>query len=330
MLHSRKDDECARRYDVDDSKKVDNSQKVDITSVKECDDYVQKFHRIIEQYSALKLTKSSDRLPALSGLCKPLQPIRGRYAAGLWMDSIHFDLLWRVDTRNLNTPSSANNDDYRGPSWSWVAVNDPVHYWTDIVNFFENLFTCRSPVILCDGVVYSNYQYSSLLRSKARCLGQNTNSIFLTLKTVGQNLYGSVLYASLTVEASSTTATVKYIYDTYGHDGLLTPNLSRYMLSFVALVGLHMKELNEVDIELPFFADYQLAAEGQYHVPNNKVVSLLLVHPRVALVLLQVSDGPRDPVLCRRIGIVRISIEMASLYDVDWMGRSSVQKFTII
>jgi hypothetical protein len=104
--------------------------------IRDCPELVFHFHRIVEQYSALKLTRPSDRLVALSGLCKRVHHLRNNYLAGLWSDSIGYDLLWRVDTINLQTESKgARSLDYRGPTWSWISVDSPVAYWTDIVNF---------------------------------------------------------------------------------------------------------------------------------------------------------------------------------------------------
>ena len=57
-------------------------------------EHVSQFHRIVEQYSSLQLTKSTDRLPALAGLCSRLQKFRGTYAAGLWSDAIIYNLMW--------------------------------------------------------------------------------------------------------------------------------------------------------------------------------------------------------------------------------------------
>jgi hypothetical protein len=103
---------------------------------KDCPDLVFHFHRIVEQYSALKLTRPSDRLVALSGLCKRVHHIRNNYLAGLWSDSICYDLLWRVETINLDTAGNgARSLEYRGPTWSWISVDSPVKYWPDIVNF---------------------------------------------------------------------------------------------------------------------------------------------------------------------------------------------------
>lgn len=43
-----------------------------------------------------------DKLPALSGIASLLKPkIGGSYAAGLWENAMHFDLLWRCDQSGI-------------------------------------------------------------------------------------------------------------------------------------------------------------------------------------------------------------------------------------
>jgi hypothetical protein len=53
---------------------------------------------IVEQYSKLKLTQASDKLPALVGLVKHVQELEGgTYRFGLWEKSLINDLLWRAN-----------------------------------------------------------------------------------------------------------------------------------------------------------------------------------------------------------------------------------------
>jgi hypothetical protein len=104
--------------------------------IKDCPELVFHFHRIVEQYSALRWTRPSDRLVAFSGLCKRVHHLRNNYLAGLWSDSIGYDLLWRVETINLNTEGNgARSLEYRGPTWSWVSVDSAVSFWSDIISF---------------------------------------------------------------------------------------------------------------------------------------------------------------------------------------------------
>lgn len=87
------------------------------------------WHDIVEQYSALKLTKETDRLPALSGLAQRASHVLGVYVAGLWHETIAPNLMWRVNKLDIihGYPTT-----YISPSWSWVSVNGPVSYWSDL------------------------------------------------------------------------------------------------------------------------------------------------------------------------------------------------------
>ncbi|RYP24493.1 hypothetical protein DL765_000513 [Monosporascus sp. GIB2] len=74
---------------------------------------------IVEKYSTLALTNREDRFPAMAGCTKEFQSRTGRKAAaGLWMDDIHFDLLWQP---RRPSPSIVGN-----PSWSWASFDGPV------------------------------------------------------------------------------------------------------------------------------------------------------------------------------------------------------------
>jgi Heterokaryon incompatibility protein (HET) len=87
----------------------------------------QRWHVIVEQYSKRQLSKPNDRLPALSGLAKQMLEHRrtDKYLAGIWEQSLHFDLLWTAEI------GARRSRDYRAPSWSWASVDGFIHY--DIV-----------------------------------------------------------------------------------------------------------------------------------------------------------------------------------------------------
>jgi len=88
------------------------------------------WREIVQHYSGLRWTKLSDKLPALSGVAQKLMQgsPNKRYLAGLWEDSLLEDLLW-VNHRTFDYA-------YRysvsgpGPTWSWTAVCDTVHFAT--------------------------------------------------------------------------------------------------------------------------------------------------------------------------------------------------------
>jgi hypothetical protein len=81
-----------------------------------------EWRKMVEEYSKLSLTFQKDKLPAISGLAKEMQPMRGTYLAGLWVDTFAEDLLWR--TRE----PVARPQVWRGPTWSWISIDSPVWY----------------------------------------------------------------------------------------------------------------------------------------------------------------------------------------------------------
>lgn len=78
-----------------------------------------------------QLTKSGDKLIALSGIAKMMTgQIPGvKYYAGLWNYYLESQILWRVDpvreTGQFFYPSQHPADGYRAPSFSWAAVDAP-------------------------------------------------------------------------------------------------------------------------------------------------------------------------------------------------------------
>ena len=92
------------------------------------------WHELIHYYTDLSLTKLSDRLVAILGLAKEMQPHRkGRYVAGLWQESMIADLAWEVygwGAANSRPPQ----EETLAPTWSWASVNCACEYssnWID-------------------------------------------------------------------------------------------------------------------------------------------------------------------------------------------------------
>jgi hypothetical protein len=84
------------------------------------------WHLIVSQYSKLKLTRGSDKLPALSGLANRialcLMLDSKDYLAGLWRVTLVNDLLWRTSTWDSRVVYG------RSPSWSWARVDGEIHF----------------------------------------------------------------------------------------------------------------------------------------------------------------------------------------------------------
>lgn len=84
------------------------------------------YHMVI-QYSALRLTVREDKLPAISGLANVLYHHRAKnpnsYLAGLWRDTLIWDLCWQVRRKG-----SSSNFSLTTPSWSWASNGDIIEY----------------------------------------------------------------------------------------------------------------------------------------------------------------------------------------------------------
>jgi hypothetical protein len=78
---------------------------------------------VVEEYSRLRITRESDRLPALTGVATVFQKkLECRYLAGLWENDIARGLLWDV-TRYECTRSQRNVRRHRyAPTWSWASL----------------------------------------------------------------------------------------------------------------------------------------------------------------------------------------------------------------
>ncbi len=112
---------------------------------------------LVSSYTALRITKPHDRLPAIGGLAKSLRSEKASaYLAGLWQGSLSDDLLWVIhatsaDKRPRPRPRSA-------PTWSWASVDtfslyfDEVLMWHPDIWIIENMKVDRTSKHLADVV----------------------------------------------------------------------------------------------------------------------------------------------------------------------------------
>ncbi len=81
---------------------------------------------IVCEYSKTSLSKSSDKLPALSGIAKRVGEARGwNYLAGLWVECLKEQLTWGVRCDQAEIRPRLR----QLPSWSWASVNGQLEFW---------------------------------------------------------------------------------------------------------------------------------------------------------------------------------------------------------
>jgi hypothetical protein len=84
----------------------------------------QRWCFLVSAFSFLKLTKPSDRLPAIQGIAENMLPLRkGRYLCGLWEDNLIYSLAWTIIK---NQRADSRPTQWRSPSWSWASVDGGV------------------------------------------------------------------------------------------------------------------------------------------------------------------------------------------------------------
>ncbi|WQF89828.1 Putative heterokaryon incompatibility [Colletotrichum destructivum] len=107
-------------------------------------DPYERWHRVVSEYTCLNLTKTSDMLPALSGLAhETAELLYDEFLAGLWSKNIEQDLMWRVVTV-ADWRHQRENILKRGwiaPSWSWAStgsgckVGFPVFHGAEVLDY---------------------------------------------------------------------------------------------------------------------------------------------------------------------------------------------------
>jgi hypothetical protein len=76
---------------------------------------------VVNAYSRRALSKSEDKLLAISGIAEKWAEATGdEYLAGLWRRNLPLGLLWVSDSPGEERPS------YRAPSWSWASIDNQV------------------------------------------------------------------------------------------------------------------------------------------------------------------------------------------------------------
>ena len=90
----------------------------------------EQWEYIVDAYSRSNLTRTSDKVVALSGIAAELaSTYEQEYLAGLWRQHLPEQLLWKASlepTENGRNSLASRATSYRAPSWSWLSIDGPV------------------------------------------------------------------------------------------------------------------------------------------------------------------------------------------------------------
>lgn len=157
----------------------------DVMSFRTYGEGLSKWYSMIHAYSNLCLTYGSDRLPALSGIASMFATKLGdEYIAGMWRKDLAFGLIFKVEEQD-EPFRSMNPSSIPGPSWSWYSCDRRVQ--TRIS--FHTRFTVKS----------SDGTYDGALFNSPECFGPLIEVISLSATPLGENSFGAVRNAELTV-----------------------------------------------------------------------------------------------------------------------------------
>lgn len=80
---------------------------------------------IVDNYSRGDVTYATDKLVAISGLVREIQPqTQDSYIAGMWQRDLEIQLCW--STRHAQPLKRASQ--YRAPTWSWASLDGAISY----------------------------------------------------------------------------------------------------------------------------------------------------------------------------------------------------------
>jgi hypothetical protein len=96
-------------------------------------DPIMSWYRLAYNYARTELSFRRDRLVAIGGLARAMQPYLNTdpadYLAGVWRQSLPYGLLWSARWVGRKSGKRVREDildpklDYQAPSWSWASVN---------------------------------------------------------------------------------------------------------------------------------------------------------------------------------------------------------------
>lgn len=245
-----------------------------------------KWYELMVHYSKMRLSVPSDKLPALSGLCKYVDPnTEDQYLAGIWKSSVLQGLAWHVGTPYAKLYSTSTNTEI--PSWSFLSIGRHVE--------FKETLTFGA--LKLDTILPSAELGTAVVRLRYDDIHGEISSARLHLSAVSMQLY---------MRLSPDTDLLRCL------DVFSNPRIEDGKLNFAFLESDYLSKSRLYFDEVP-----QLDLEKVAVIP----ALLLYVKPtyqpeyRQMVVLLLQSTG--EPDVFTRIGLCTIELEGTMLEALD-------------
>jgi hypothetical protein len=158
----------------------------------------QRWSEIVQEYTGLNLTQSSDRLHAIQGCVEQMREhLKDSYHFDLWQGNLLKDMAWTADT--YLRPGPRLTSQFPIPTWSWASIDSGVWY----ANMNECFAHARLARELAQGDPFSTQASTILLltgqllpasfklpRSSAPKQYTESDDDMIRIHTDGQHLHG--------------------------------------------------------------------------------------------------------------------------------------------
>ncbi|KAF5705126.1 hypothetical protein FGLOB1_8157 [Fusarium globosum] len=200
-----------RRYDAQMSSIRTNAARLSIRGafsflwsfrgqdMKEKAEFHLRWYEMVTSYSVRNLTNDSDKMMAIAGVAYFIQQSTGfKYAAGLWEDTLPFNLLWVRDAGVKRRPYGRSV-----PSWSWASVDGKISHRLKRVDPSSKSGSRASPTVGVSSVPNS-WEYIESLVSDLEIQGTHV---------VNGMAHNATLKLSCQLRSFGPSS-LKYVYDT--------------------------------------------------------------------------------------------------------------------
>ena len=146
------------------------------------------WNRVVEAYSTRKLTFSSDKLVALSGIAQAIHlQSNDEYIVGMWRSKLEEQLCWKL-SYNGQVNNSKEIVPYRAPTWSWASVDGVIDFessW-DPSEMIVNIKVLEVEIIRPGADLFGAISFAKLLIS---CIVVVPGEIVFGKSNIGSTVY---------------------------------------------------------------------------------------------------------------------------------------------